>query len=266
MRHDHHQQQARRPAEFSERGLAFAVDVAIFTAAWALALKLSAPSVPVLFNEHGAVGSFAAAGLFLVYQAFFSCEGRVTVGKHLFGLRVVDSEGEPLELGRGIMRALGYVPSSFFTLGFFWSLLDPQGRTWQDHIAGSQVVADKALGRATAPVVRLSAGFLVIAFALTAGWFNIWEARYLKLMTVASAKAGLREVGSLQKVYHDRHGRYAGSLFALAEASEDPRGFLLDMASLYDLNAFKIKADSGKWVVAARARDVDATLVASHGP
>lgn len=266
MKNHDHSQHARRPAEFAERGLAFAVDGAIFAAAWALALKLSEPSVPVLFNENGAVGSFAAAALFLVYQAFFSCEGRVTAGKRLFGLRVVDSEGQPLELGRGIMRALGYVPSSFFTLGFFWALLDAQGRAWQDHVAGSQVVADKALSRAGAPVLRLSAGFLVIALALTAGWFNIWEARYLKLMTVASAKAGLREVGSLQKVYHDRHGRYAGSLFALAEASEDPRGFLRDMSALYDLKAFKIKAEAGKWTVAARARDVDSTLVASHGP
>lgn len=266
MKNHHHHPESRRKAEFSERALAFAVDAGLFAAAWALAVKADAPSLPLFVNEHGQGAAWVFAGLFLIYQAFFSCEGRVTIGKSLFGLRVVDSDGEPLELGRAIMRALGYVPSSIFTLGFFWALIDPEGRAWQDHAAGSAVVGDRGLSRSRGSVLRFAAGTLVIAFALTAGWFNIWEPRYLKLMTVAHAKAGLREVGSLQKDYHKRNGRYAGSLFALAEASPDPNGFLRDMAALYDLRGFKLKADAQKWVVAARARDVDATLVASHGP
>ena len=46
---------------------------------------------------------------------------------------------------------------------------------------------------------------------------------------------GVTEVKALQASYFQRNGRYAGSLFALAEVSVDPRGFLRDMSVLYDL-------------------------------
>jgi hypothetical protein len=38
------------------------------------------------------------------------------------------------------------------------------------------------------------------------------------------------------------------------------------MAVLYDLKAFRFKSDRSSWAVATRARDVDSTLVAAHGP
>ncbi|UPT74242.1 MAG: RDD family protein [Elusimicrobiota bacterium] len=268
MSHHHHHPKHHelRRAEFSERALAFAADYAAFAFVWYLILKVIDPGLPVFLNENGTLVAAALAALFLVYQTFFSCEGRVSLGKRLLGIRVADSDGEPLDFGRALMRALGYVPSSLFTAGFFWTLVDPHGRAWHDIAAGSFVVSDNRLPVQRGRVLRLSAGFLVIAFALAAGWHGIWEARYLKLMTVAHAKAGLREFDGLQKTYYAQNGRYAGSLFALAEASVDPRGFLRDMAVLYDLKAFRFKTDAAGWSVATRARDVDATLVAAHGP
>ncbi len=262
----HHHHHALRKAEFSERALAFTADYALFAAAWYIILKAIDPGLPVLLNEQGTVVFVFLAALFLVYQAFFACEGRVSFGKRLLGLRVADAEGEPLDLGRSVMRSLAYIPSSFFTLGFFWALLDEKQRTWQDYTAGSQVVSDHPLGYGKRAVFRFAAGVVVIALALVSGWNNIWEPRYLKIMAVAHAKAGLHEVQTLQTAYHQRNGRYAGSLFALAEVSVDPRSFLRDMAVLYDLDAFRFKADKNAWAVATRARDIDSTLVAVSGP
>jgi uncharacterized RDD family membrane protein YckC len=257
---------AVRKAEFAERALAFAADYALFAAIWFVILKAVDPDLPVFLNEKGLIITAFLAALFLVYQAFFSCEGRATIGKRLLGLRVTDAEGEPLDLSRALIRAIAYVPSSFFTLGFFWALVDPSSRAWHDLAAGSGVVSDLPPGRVRGPILRLAAGTLVIAFALAVGWNGIWEPRYLKIMTVAHAKAGLIEVKTLQASYHQRNGRYAGSLFALAEVSADPQGFLRDMAVLCDLKAFRFKSDSVSWAVATRARDVDATLIAAHGP
>lgn len=260
------QHPAPRKAEFAERALAFAVDYALFAAAWVLILKILDPGLPVLLNEKGTVAVAFLAALFLVYQAFFSCDGRATAGKRLFGLRVADAEGEPLDFGRATMRALAYVPSSFLTLGFFWALVDPKSRAWHDLAAGSSVVTDRPAGGARGAGLRLAAGTLVIAFALGVGWNGIWEPRYLKLMSVSHAKAGLEEVKTLQASYHRRNGHYAGSLYALAEVSLDPRAFLRDMAALYDLKSFRFKADKTSYVVVTRARDVDATLVAISSP
>jgi uncharacterized RDD family membrane protein YckC len=260
------QQPLVRKAEFAERALAFAADYALFAAAWYGVLKAFDPGLPVFLNEKGILVTAFLAALFLVYQAFFSCEGRTTFGKRLLGLRVADGEGQPLDLGRSVIRAIAYVPSSFMTLGFFWALIDPNSRAWHDLAAGSGVVSDRAAGRIRGPVVRLCAGLLVIAFAAAAGWHGIWEPRFLKITTVAHAKAGLSEVKALQASYFQRNGRYAGSLFALAEVSVDPGGFLRDMAALYDLKSFRFKSDKSSWAVATRARDVDSTLVAAHGP
>ena len=263
MSQNHH---SARKAEFSERALAFAADYALFAAGWFLILKAIDSDLPVLLNEKGTVVVAFLAAVFIVYQAFFSCDGRVTLGKRLLGLRVADTEGEPLDFGRAVTRSLSYLPSSIFTLGFFWALIDPKGRAWHDIAAGSEVLSDRAAGGASGTIVRLAAGTLVIAFALATGWSGIWEARYLKLMTVAHAKAGLVEVKTLQASYHQRNGRYAGSLFALAEASVDPRGFLRDMSVLYDVKSFRFKADKTSYVVVTRARDVDSTLVAISEP
>ncbi len=259
-------QPVSRKAEFSERALAFAADYALFAGLWVLILKVIDPGLPVLLNEKGtAVIAFLAA-LFIVYQAFFSCDGRVSLGKRLLGLRVADAEGEPLDFGRAVTRALSYLPSSFFTLGFFWALFDSQGRAWHDLAAGSSVLSDRPAGGVRAHALRFSACALVIALALAAGWNGVWEPRYLKLMTVAHAQAGLVEVQALQAAYHQRNGRYASSLYALAEVSVDPRGFLSDMAVLYDLSSFRFRAGEAVYAVATRARDVDSTLVAVSGP
>lgn len=255
-----------RKADFSERALAFAADYALFAAAWFAILKFLEPGLPVLLNEKGTVVIAFLAALFLVYQAFFSCDGRATAGKRLLGLRVAGEDGEPLDFGRAAMRSLAYVPSSIFTLGFFWAMLDPKGRAWHDLAAGSSVVSGRPAGGARGAVVRLAAGTLVIAFALGVGWNGMWEPRYLKLMSVAHAKAGLEEVKTLQASYHQRNGRYAGSLYALAEVSLDGRAFLRDMAALYDLKSFRFKADKENYVVVTRANDVDATVVAVSGP
>jgi uncharacterized RDD family membrane protein YckC len=263
MSQHHH---VSRKAEFAERGLAFAADYALFAAAWALILKALDPGVPVLLNEKGTVVIAFLAALFIVYQAFFSCDGRVTAGKRLLGLRVADAEGEPLDFGRSVARALAQLPSSFLTLGFFWALVDPKGRAWHDLAAGSDVLTDRPAGGARGAFKRFAAGTLVIAFALAAGWNGIWEPRYLKLMTIAHAKASLVEVKTLQAAYHRQNGRYAGSLYALAESSLDPVGFLRDMSVLYDVKSFRFKADKTSYVVVTRARDVDATLVAVSGP
>lgn len=255
-----------RKADFAERAAAFGIDYALFAFAWVVILKAIDPGLSVFLNVHGTAAMAVLLAAFIVYQAVFSSDGRVSAGKRFVGLRVVDEDGEALDFGAAVTRSLAYLPSSFLTLGFFWALLDSKGRTWHDIAAGSRVVTDRPNAGARVTALRLAGGFLVIALALASGWHTIMEPRYLKIMTVAHAKAGLAEVKDLQAAYYQRNGRYAGSLFSLAEVSIDPQGFLRDMAVLYDLRAFRFKSERSRWVVATRARDVDSTLVAVSGP
>lgn len=260
--HDNH----LRDAEFSERALAFAADYAAFALGWAATLKVLAPGTPLMQNENGSVVALLWTALFVVYQAFLSCEGRVTLGKKLVGLRVVRGDDEPLDLSHGLVRAVAYLPSSFMSLGFLWALLDPNGRSWHDLAAGSRVAALRPLGHGRRTFSRLATGMMIAGFAALWGWRNIWEPRYLKLMTVADANVGLHEVRALEETYHLRHGKYATDLISLAAVSVDPRGFLRDTAALYDLKTFRFAATKDGYEVAARANDVDHTLVAAVGP
>ena len=113
----HNQSHAVRKADFAERALAFTADYALFAWIWYLILKAVDPALPVFLNEKGTIVTIFLAALFLVYQAFFSCEGRVTFGKRLLGIRVAGADGEPLDLVRAIIRAVTYIPSSLFTIG-----------------------------------------------------------------------------------------------------------------------------------------------------
>lgn len=259
--HDH-----LRGAEFSERALAFAIDYSLFAALWAVTLKAVSPSTPLMENHNGSLVVLLMTALFVVYQAFFSCEGRVSLGKKAMGLRVVGRDDEPLDLGHGLVRSLAYLPSSFMSLGFFWALVDPQARAWHDLAAGSRVAALRPLGHNRRAASRFATGLMLAGFAALWGWRNIWEPRYLKIMNVAYADVGLHEIKSLQETYRLRHGKYADNLISLAAVSVDPRGFMLDMASLYDLKTFKFATTPSGYEVAARAKDVDHTIVALVGP
>ena len=255
-----------RPAAFSERALAFAADAGLFLGAWALTLKILDSSSPLMAHPKGGAAAFLWGGLFLAYQSYFSSEGRVTLGKRLLGLRVVGADGEALELLQGVGRSLGYLVSQIFTAGFLWSLIDPNGRALHDLPFGSLVVSDRPLGAGRAVAVRFAAGTLIAAVAGFWGWQNVWGARYDRIMTVAYARDGLNEYSILQKTYKREHGHYAENMFALATVSIDPRGFLRNQAELYDRGRVAISVDRDHYSVAARANDVDKTLVAISGP
>lgn len=62
-------------------------------------------------------------------------------GKWLFGLRVVDAEGNPPGIRRGLTRAAFTLASELpVFLGFVWALFDRERRTWHDHLAQTWVV------------------------------------------------------------------------------------------------------------------------------
>jgi len=255
----------RRPADFSERALAFALDYALCALGWAATLKAFNPSEPLGTNPLGPVATLMWTGLFVVYQAYFSSEGRVSLGKRLLGLRVAGPDGQDLDLSQAIVRSLGYLASQVLTAGFLWALLDPNGRAWHDLPVGSQVLSVRPATSRRLAFSRLAAGSLMIVFAASWSWKGIWAPRYEKIMTVANAQSGLQEFAQLQKIYKLRHGRYAQNMFALAEVSVDPGGFLRGAAALYEKGAVAFRIEPSGFTMVARAHDMDKTLIAVSG-
>lgn len=250
-------------AGFSERVVAFSIDLALFAA-------LAYGSEAALFRQYSIWANpnerlwLALWGaLFLMYQAFFSADGRASLGKRLLGLRVTDSEGQALPLGQAMIRSTLYLVSSLFDLGFLWALFNPAHQCWHDMAVGSVVVSHGGRGGARRALVR---GLAAVCLSLYAGlwyWRYVAGPRYHVIMDTAYAKVGANEVSLLQEVHHLETGRYAGDLEELSRSSADPKAFLADMDKLFDRKAgVKLTPTKTGYAFQARANDDERTLIA----
>ena len=79
------------------------------------------------------------------FTYFFGTTGQ-TPGKKIFGLKVIQKSGEPMTLGLGFLRWVGYLISGMvFYLGFIWIGFDSKKQGWHDKIAGTLVVRTRQL-------------------------------------------------------------------------------------------------------------------------
>ncbi len=80
---------------------------------------------------------------FLYYPVCHAAWGR-TLGKVIFGLRVVRADGKPLRFGRAFLRYVGYIMSLIpFALGLIWAAWDSQKQGWHDKLAGTYVIKER---------------------------------------------------------------------------------------------------------------------------
>lgn len=103
----------------------------------------------IMFDEGGlksvlAVGvstGLLAVILVLAYEVILTARGQ-TLGKKVFGLKVVKADGSPPGFWIALLRqTIGYlVSNSIFDLGFLWVAFDSRNRAWHDFIAGTYVV------------------------------------------------------------------------------------------------------------------------------
>jgi uncharacterized membrane protein YhaH (DUF805 family) len=116
-------------ASFRERLAAFALDVVVvFVIAQMLDLLWLRPARNFVL-------------LLLLYHVAFWTVKATTIGGMVCQLRVVRSDGQPLQLGDAFIRGLvGILSGVVAGLGFLWMLKKPDHETWHDRIAGTQVV------------------------------------------------------------------------------------------------------------------------------
>jgi uncharacterized RDD family membrane protein YckC len=76
-----------------------------------------------------------------LYLTFFYGVVGTTIGKHLLGLRVVNSMGKSPDIRQIVVRVLAYAVSALpLYLGFLAILNDERRRGWHDRISGTYVV------------------------------------------------------------------------------------------------------------------------------
>ena len=74
------------------------------------------------------------------YVVAWSKSGQ-TIAKNVLGIKVVGSDGQPLSVGRALLRYLGYIISALpLSLGFLWIVFDHKRQGWHDKIASSYAI------------------------------------------------------------------------------------------------------------------------------
>ena len=126
------------PAGFIKRLIAYIID----------SLIIGIPAGLIVVFLGNAVGDAAGAlinliaGIYAVgyYLYFWSTTGQ-TPGKSVMGIKIVNYEGEPLTIGKAILRLIGYwIGTIIAYLGFIWIIFDSNKQGWHDKLAGSYVV------------------------------------------------------------------------------------------------------------------------------
>lgn len=78
------------------------------------------------------------------YYTFLHGTKGQTLGKRIFGLKVVHISGRSLGLSQAFVRWIGYFLCALsLSIGFFWIAFDKNKRGWHDRIANSFVVKVK---------------------------------------------------------------------------------------------------------------------------
>lgn len=100
------------------------------------------PEDKVTVDEQGIRTGVVSFSLFwFVYSTFFLTDWGATPGKRLMGVRIVRSDGSPLDWKVSLIRSLfSVISGNFVMLGYIWGFFSKDRRTWHDRIAGTRAV------------------------------------------------------------------------------------------------------------------------------
>lgn len=110
-----------------------------------IALMIDSIIIGAVISALGIHGSEWALGNLIVhlgYHWFFLTQmNGQTPGKLLFGIRVIKTNGKPLNATDVVLRYFGYlINSAVLNIGWLWAAFDSKNQGWHDKIAGTFVV------------------------------------------------------------------------------------------------------------------------------
>ena len=118
---------------FWQRAGALIIDSVVIGFGLTLALIVLPPSLGLLVLFAGPAA----------YEVAAETSTGATLGKKVFGLRVLTTGFQPLTFGRALGRYFAHFLSYFFFIGYFIVLFNDEKRALHDYIAGTVVVRDR---------------------------------------------------------------------------------------------------------------------------
>jgi uncharacterized RDD family membrane protein YckC len=151
---NHREPDSRLWGGFIRRGCAFAVDWAMILMLGFVMFLMSHIGYKVGLSAHGrSVTMENSSGLYFIltlasivlsaayFVIFHSLDGR-TIGKWIFGLRVIGAENGDVTASQALLRWLATVGFAPILLGFLWVIWSREKRAWHDIIAQTWVIRE----------------------------------------------------------------------------------------------------------------------------
>lgn len=78
-----------------------------------------------------------------LFSGWFWTHGGQTLGMKVWGLRLDTTDGTPVTWSRAALRfGSAFLSIACLGFGYWWILLDPQGKAWHDRLSGTRVRLD----------------------------------------------------------------------------------------------------------------------------
>lgn len=151
---NHPEPDSRLWGGFIRRSCAFVLDWAMILLLGFVMFVMSHIAYKVGLSAHGrSVTMENSSGLYFIltcasvalsaayFVVFHSLDGR-TIGKWIFGLRVVGAENGDVTLRQALLRWLAAVGFAPILLGFLWVIWSREKRAWHDIIAQTWVIRE----------------------------------------------------------------------------------------------------------------------------
>lgn len=252
-------------AAVSERFVAFLIDYGVVFIPCQLVGRLV---FKMLGNEaelwHYFAWMLLVNGLFILYETIFSCGDRVSLGKSLMGLAVMQKDLDgPLSFVQALKRAAGYYLSGFLLMcGFLLAFFDDRHRALHDILGESVVVQVREKTFGERALVRALGSLLLITFAWTAYAQFFGKGALVDQYYIRHARKHLRKVAALEEVHKARYGYYTNDLLRLSLLSGDPVQFQRDTQKILAPKGFRIGVTKDSYKISAIAKDKKKTRVA----
>jgi uncharacterized RDD family membrane protein YckC len=253
---------ARFPSRVAARLIDTVVQLAVLLAATATVAGLTGSAGVDYVTAAGlSVSVLVIVGYPTVVETL--TRGR-TLGKLVFGLRVVADDGGPIRFRQALVRALTAVIEVWTLppIALICSIASDRGKRVGDFFAGTYVVQERT------PVRQPLPAYLAVVPPQLAGWAQSLQVSALSEQTAEAAGSYLRRYAELSPSARDALGFQLASTVAAQVSPPPPAGTppVAFLAAVLAVRRQRELATFGGWAPTASAGQVPQTPTASFPP
>ncbi|NLH39562.1 MAG: RDD family protein [Elusimicrobia bacterium] len=250
-------------AGFNERFIAYLIDTLPFVLLNYITFTLAIKTNYIIYNSSIEIlWKLFWLLLFIIYEIIFTSGKRVTLGKMIMGLKVLNTNGTDPSVIKAFIRVIGYfIDAWLINIGYLLALTNKKRRSLHDFLASTIVIRT----REKSPFVE--GIILVVSWGLMAFFIANWANRTILAVTpseqiqINEANRTIAKIGTLEEIHYRKYGFYTNDIKRLADLTGNVKAVRYEIANTLADNSLEIATDGRTYDITARARNWRKTKV-----